>query len=265
MAKNALQTIIKDVLVDFFLDSDFKPDDSALTWYCDNDWFVTIIDFMPLSGRSEFAVTVAVNFLWTPVSSDYYASLDMGGRLHDGKKKPVTIKDIGDPEAVTQSVNSIAEQARKEANYYQPLRDWNNASRLILANTFTSDKLWGNWHRAMLCILTNQEVAFEYLEKMLEFRHEFNKELTEFAASQSRIFLSLSDDFPAARQLISETIMHNRQKFNTTYGSVLDLTSQGCTTSPEFVECGAVLDTNLGNAHSRKRRLRNLFLKKDKS
>src|SRR5690606_34982472 len=79
--------------------------------------------------------------------------------------------------------------------YRQNLKDLNNSKQLILSHTFTSENIWGSYHKGTICGLTNEfDKQNEYYQKVLnnsetfEWLNELKKRvkiLAEKAESQN--------------------------------------------------------------------------------
>ena len=216
-----LVSAVKPVLIG----TGFIAGKSGRTWYEDNGWFLSLIDFQaPTNWQGSF-LNVAAMFLWTPRPDGQVATyFDYGGRIgHNTSNDGTTIEYSGDDESYASQCESLARRALKEAEKLRLLCDWEMAKHTLMPHVFCSDELWGNWNRAMLCFITGDSRAARYLKAFSSFDKLNNDSIRSFVAEQSLLFGPLVEDFPAAQARIGEVIMTNRQILQKQMFSTIDL------------------------------------------
>ncbi|MDR1808571.1 MAG: hypothetical protein LBR33_11785 [Propionibacteriaceae bacterium] len=224
---NRANTIVKAAARRALEGTGFRPDKTGRTWYEDNGWYVSGIDFQPIIGRPGSFLNVWAHFFWTPAGwaddpDEYVAGCDYGGRIGDNRNlEGTTIEYEGDDDLFRQQADRLAQRGLAEGEKLRAFRDWTQAKQLLFSYRHMSDSLWGNWHRAMLCLVTSHPWAREYLERLSQFEHQFNEPLTRYARNQATTFLALIHDLPAAQARIAATIADNRPRFDAQVGPVL--------------------------------------------
>lgn len=136
------------------------------TWLDDHGWFTTLVEFQPFKDRQGSCINVGVNFHWN-LSED--ESFDVGYRESD-------FVDYESDEQFSAAMEKLALHALKKVNEYrQTFSDYNSAKQFILQHQFTSDELWGNFHRGMICGLTNDpEGLHKYLNIVLADEDDYD-------------------------------------------------------------------------------------------
>lgn len=122
------------------------------TWLDDNYWFTTIIEFQPFKDRQGTCLNVGVNFHW---HEEEYFSFDIGNRESE-------FIDYENDEQFEKEMNSLVELALKRTiELREKLSDLKTSEKTIINQEFTSDSLWGNYHRAIICGLNNEPTKSE--------------------------------------------------------------------------------------------------------
>jgi len=139
------------------------------TWLDDQYWFTTIIEFQPFKDRQGTCLNVGVNFHW--YQKEYF-SFDIGYRESE-------FIDFVNEEQFEKEMHSLVDLALNRAlELREILSESRTATNTILNHKFTSDSLWGNYHRAIICGLNNQSQKSEgFFELILKNELESNWEL----------------------------------------------------------------------------------------
>ncbi|MBC3846811.1 hypothetical protein H8K90_10510 [Winogradskyella echinorum] len=133
-------------------------------WLDDQYWFTTGIEFQPFKDRRGTCLNVGVNFHWYEQS---YFSYDIGYRESE-------FIDFVNEEQFENEMNSLVELALKRTlELREKLTDIRTVTNTILNHEYTSDSLWGNYHRAIICGLNNEPKKSEhYFNLVLENKLE---------------------------------------------------------------------------------------------
>ena len=262
-SKNTATRLLKAAVKSVLSGAGFVSNKSGRSWYQDNGWFISIIEFQAPRGWQGSFLNVAASFLWTPsLTGEVWCSFDYGGRIgHNKSNDGTTLEYTGNDEDFSRLCEALARRALQESEKFEQLRDWATAKQVLLPYKFTSDELWGNWHRAMLCFLTGDSRAAKYLEAFSSFDFDRwpNEEVRRFASEQSAFFLPLVDDFPAAQERISEVIRTNRQALRNHGYPALD-PDWSFKAPPR----GSVPELPVGFENSKRNWIQRLFDRKDK-
>lgn len=144
MEKNIHNKIINQVLKDILIPVGLIRKGQSRTWLDDNGWFTTIIEYQPSSWSKGTYLNIGINFNWF---IQEHFSFDFGYR----ESGFVAFKN---EEQFTQKVIEITNDAIEKILQYRNFLDANYAKTKILSFKFPSDELWGNYHRAMICLMT---------------------------------------------------------------------------------------------------------------
>jgi hypothetical protein len=227
--KHPANAIVVSAAREILENTGFQPDRSGRTWYEDNGWYVSAIDFQPIVGRPGSFLNVWAHFLWTPTwwranPDDYIETFGYGGRIGDNRNLDgTTIEYDGNDDLFSQQAKALAQRSYAEAEKLHALQDWGQAKSLLLTHRFEYDQLWGNWHRSMLCVVTGHPSARGYLTAFSQNEVGHNQYLARFVPAESASFLSLLNDISMAQARISDTISHNRELFQAKVLPILDL------------------------------------------
>jgi hypothetical protein len=144
-----------------------KQKGQSRIWLDDNGWFTTVIEFQPFRGRQGTTLNVGVNFHWY---EEEYFSFDIGSR------QDVEFVNYADnEEKFLHEVEKLCEIAlSKTLEYRECMKDLNTAKFHILNHTFTSENIWGSYHKGTICGLTDDfDKQNEYYQKILENSETF--------------------------------------------------------------------------------------------
>lgn len=141
------------------------------TWLDDNGWFTTVVEFQPFKDRKGTCINIGVNFHW--YVQDYW-SFDIGYRESD-------FIDFRDENQFTLEIENLTKTAlNKVLDYKQNLKELKHSKETILEHEFTSENLWGSYHKGIICGLIgdNKKTNF-YFNRLLdlELKAPFEKEL----------------------------------------------------------------------------------------
>jgi hypothetical protein len=133
-------------------------------WLDDQGWYTIVVEFQPFGFSQGTCLNVGVNFLWYP--QDYF-SFDIGYRES-------SLIDLHDTDQFTSKVERLALLALdKVHNYRESLITLQMARKTILDYTFTSEDLWGNYHKGTICGLVGDQIGLcSYYEKLLSVAHD---------------------------------------------------------------------------------------------
>lgn len=138
--------IITKVAKQIFKPHGLEQKGQSRTWHDDQGLYTTIIEFQPHKWDHGAFLNVGVNLHWYVQD---YVSFDIGYR-ETGFEKFETAEQF------TSKIEDMVRLALdKVFSYRQQLIDLNTARKTILAYDFTSDILWGNYHKGVICGLTN--------------------------------------------------------------------------------------------------------------
>ncbi|MBA5793436.1 hypothetical protein H1R17_09965 [Flavobacterium sp. xlx-214] len=131
-------------------------------WLDDNGWFVTVIEFQPFHGRQGTTLNIGVNFNWY---EEEYFSFDIGYR------QDIDFVDYdGNEDMFSEEIEKLCHLAlNKILEFREKFKNLDNAKLSILNNTFTSEEIWGSYHKGTICGLTNEYAKKnEYYQKILD-------------------------------------------------------------------------------------------------
>ncbi|WCO03485.1 hypothetical protein [Psychroserpens ponticola] len=156
--------IINKIARGFFKEYGIVRKGQSRIWLDDHYWFTTIIEFQPFSNRQGTCLNVAVNFHWYEKD---YLSFDIGDRESE-------FIDFETEEQFEIKMNSLVELALKRTlGFREKLANLETGTNTILNHKFASDSLWGNYHRAIICGLKNdQKNAEQYFDLILKTDHD---------------------------------------------------------------------------------------------
>ncbi len=195
--------IINKVAKEYFKPHSIKQKGRSRIWLDTQDWFSIIIEFQPFSGRLGTALNVAVNFHW--LEQDYF-SFDVGGRIYTEQEQFIEYKDEDDFEVQVKNFCEIA--LIKISEYRNIFNSFENAKDFILTYNFTSNSIYGNYHKYIICRLTkNSDLARKYFQNLLSIENEHNLAWIDKVKNAIRELNLLSDDefFKEIQSIIKRT------------------------------------------------------------
>lgn len=153
--------IINRVARKIFKEHGIEQKGQSRTWLDDQYWFTTIIEFQPFKDRQGTCLNVGANFHW--YKQDYF-SFDIGNR----ESKFIDYKNDKQFETEMESLVKLA--LSKTLSLREKLADLKAAEKIITKNEFASDNLWGNYHRAIISGLNNEQAKSEkYFNLILKY------------------------------------------------------------------------------------------------
>jgi hypothetical protein len=163
MSLPAHSKIINKVAVQILKPNGLVRKGQSRIWLDDHGWYTTMIEFQPFSGRQGTCINVGVTFHWYLKD---YSSFDVGYR----ESKFI---DYESDEQFIPEVEKLAHLAlNKIIGYRESLCNLDNAKQLILNHDFTSDSLWGNYHKGIISGLANDlEGLNKYYDGLLAVDH----------------------------------------------------------------------------------------------
>jgi len=144
----------------------FKPEGlvrkgQSRTWYHDKGWFTTVVSFEPSKSRRGTYLSIGVNFHW--YEKDYF-SYDIGGREQG------FVEFSTDAEFTPKIEEMVGFALTKAIFYSEKLSNLTTAKPFILSHQFTSDSLWGNYHKGITSgLLGDVENSKTYFSALLNF------------------------------------------------------------------------------------------------
>ncbi|MGB5818437.1 MAG: hypothetical protein WBG90_03055 [Saonia sp.] len=147
MATPIHSRIINKVARKIFKEHGIERKGQSRTWLDDQYWYTTVIEFQPFKDSHGTCLNVGANFHW--YKKEYF-SFDLGGRVSEF----IEFKNEGQFE---NEVNSLVRLALKETLMIREnLSNLKSAEKTIMNHQFSSDNLWGNYHRAIINGLNNK-------------------------------------------------------------------------------------------------------------
>lgn len=192
--------IITKVAKQIFKPHGLEQKGQSRTWYDDQGLYTTVIEFQPYKWEHGAFLNVGVNFHWYVQE---YTSFDIGYRETGFEKF----------ETAEQFTSKIEEMARlaldKAFSYRQQLIDINSAKKTILTHNFTSDTLWGNYHKGVICGLTNDTDRLnKHFDALLLVDHDV--EWANELKSRVRQLKGIASDHSKFKSEILSNILESR-------------------------------------------------------
>ena len=162
-------------------------------WLDDRGWYTTIIEFQPYRGERGTTLNIGVNFHW--YEKDYF-SFDIGSR----QDVDFVNFEEDNVESFIKNIEDFCEICLKKV--FENRVNFNSiysSKEHILKHNFTSEELWGNYSKGIICGLTNDfNEQNKYFNKLLNTVHPVKwadelKERTNYLITKSsnqKIFTS---------------------------------------------------------------------------
>ncbi|CAG5087694.1 hypothetical protein [Parvicella tangerina] len=152
--------IINKVARGIFKEYGIERKGQSRTWLDDQYWYTTIIEFQPFKDRQGTCLNVGINFHWY---EQEYFSFDIGNRESDFIDFKSEKQFQSEMESLTEKALKLTIELRKK------MADLKSAEQTIINHKFTSDNLWGNYHRAIICGLNNEpKKSDKYFNEILK-------------------------------------------------------------------------------------------------
>ncbi|MBL7808794.1 MAG: hypothetical protein JNN28_13320 [Saprospiraceae bacterium] len=177
-------TILKKLPATVFSALGLKRWKQSVHWFEDRNWHLIFVEFQPISHAQSVVLNVGVGLLWYP--KDYF-SFDIGHR----ESKVIPFESEAQFELAVNELINTAE--RKVLQYQSAFATLETACEAILAHHFTSESLWGNFHKGVICGL-NQDAAsaMRYFNALLSVNPESAFEV-EIARHTTRLRTFVTD------------------------------------------------------------------------
>lgn len=196
-----LSKIIQQSVRELFKANELEQIGRSRTWKIDQLWYSIQVEFQPLSGYQATCINVGIGFHWYP--KDYF-SFDIGHRASD-------FVYFENPEQFAQAMTKLALLALDQVAAYQTaMADPERAVQTILQHRFSSDELWGNFHRGTICGLTQDFSAAERYYKRL-LTQDLSAPFEQKLAVVTRQLLTRLRDKELFRLAVLELIAENRR------------------------------------------------------
>lgn len=142
-----------------------KQKGKSRIWLDDHGWYTTVIEFQPFSGRQGTTLNVGVNFNW---QEQAYFSFDICYR-----QDVDFVEYTENEDHFSKEVEQLCEIALNKAlEYRENLQNTHKAKAFILNHLYTSENIWGSYHKGTICGLTNDLVEQNhYYQKLLHENH----------------------------------------------------------------------------------------------
>jgi hypothetical protein len=185
----------------FFKNHGISRKGQSRTFLDDHCWFTTIIEFQPHRWEKGTFLNVGVNFHW--YEKDYF-SFDVGSR-------ETPFIEFNDEEKFQSEIEDLCKLAlKKVVEYREAMKTLKSAREKICDYEFSSDTLWGNYHKGTVSALVGDINTMEkYYLKLLDFEHnvEWANELKE----RTKLLLKHSSDLGKFKSEIEKIIFKTRQ------------------------------------------------------
>jgi hypothetical protein len=170
-------------------------------WLDDNGWFTTTVEFQPHSGGHGTYLNVGVGFHWYLQD---FITYDIGHR----ESELVVFNTV---EQFTPEVEKLAHLAVNKVVFYrQAMRDIDTATQTILNHEFTSENLWGSFHKGTICgLLGNINGLNNYFDRLLQFE-DYAPYVTELKERTKKL-KDISIDTDKFKQHVYEIITETRK------------------------------------------------------
>ena len=168
-------------------------------WLDDHEWFTTIIEFQPFSGRQGTCLNIGVNFHW--YLKDYW-SFDIGYRESD------FIEFQNEEQFFTALEKLMKIAVNKCLEIRNNLKTLEKAQETIINHKFNSENLWGNYSKAIISgLIGNLEDTLKYFDKLsaTEDNTPWAKELKERVESLKKHMDNKETFKESIKQIITET------------------------------------------------------------
>ncbi|SIS40071.1 hypothetical protein SAMN05421639_104511 [Chryseobacterium shigense] len=177
-----------------------KQKGKSRIWLDDHGWYTTIIEFQPFSGRQGTTLNIGVNFNW---HEQTYFSFDIGCR-----QDVDFIEYDGNEDRFSKEVEKFCEIALNKAlEYRENLQNIHKARSFIVNHTYTSEDIWGSYHKGTICgLIHDPDERNHYYQKLLQANHpgEWLNELKE------QVQLLMTDSDHTFTETIIEIIKKTR-------------------------------------------------------
>jgi hypothetical protein len=168
MEKIGLNKMIKIINTKVFKPYGIKRKGESKLFIDDNGWFIILIEFESSIYVKEAFIKIGVNFNWYLSNAFSYDIEHWESNVKNKKKDFVVYTD--NEEQFVDNVDMLCKFAIEEINEYRnKFKNINDAEKVIIENEYTSDNLWGNYHRGIVSgLIKNKTNLNKYFNKLLE-------------------------------------------------------------------------------------------------
>ncbi|MDO5106531.1 hypothetical protein [Capnocytophaga sp.] len=160
MTTNDHNKIIKQIAKPIFKPHNIKQKGQSRIWIFDGGWYLILIEFQPFSGRQGTTLNVGVHFNW--YEQDYF-SFDIGSH------QDVDFVEFNNVAQFSVEVEKLCQLALQKTLFYQEnLSPLSKAKQLIINYNFTSESIWGSYHKGVISgLMGDFEQLHHYFERLL--------------------------------------------------------------------------------------------------
>lgn len=173
----------------------FQKEDSYI-WVDDNNWFLTIMEFIISPEEKAIFLNIGLNFLW------YNKKLF----TFDFLKEEISVKYENNDVFAT-SIHKLMQIAFNKAIYYRKFRDIFFAKEEILKSKFNVWKF--NYFKMIICFLCGDFDLGKKYFKLFSNNVGLNKEINLFIDEQKNIFNSLIDDDNKLKNFVNTNVLNS--------------------------------------------------------
>lgn len=157
------EKIITNLAKQFLKPQGIVQKGQSRTWYDDQGFYMTVIEFQPHKIEPGAFLNIGVNFHWYVKE---YISFDIGYRESKFEKFKTA-------DQFTAKIEEMVNLAKDKALLFRErFSDLSLAKKNILAHDFGGDVLWGNYHKGIICGLTQDLPGLhKYFEALLQVDH----------------------------------------------------------------------------------------------
>lgn len=193
--------LINKVAKNIFTPKGLSRKGQSRMWLDDQGWFTTVIEFQPFTNRMGTCLNIGVNFHW--YYNDYW-SFDIGYRESD-------FLDFFNEQQFVPNLEKLTKLAlAKTLNYRELLKNLESAKATILHHNFSSEDLWGSYHKGIICGLHGDMKSLnQYFDKLLKTNHDvpWANELKERVVKLKDLVDNYDDFIQEIIDIISQTRM----------------------------------------------------------
>jgi hypothetical protein len=183
---NEYERIVKNKAKEILGPMGLRQKGASRLWFEDNGWYLTLVEFQPAHGTPGTFLNVGIFFLWH--KDQDYVSFDYGHRESELIKHTENFEN---------ELQTLVLSAQEKVLFYRRFSDLPFAKECIMNHEFTSDDIWGVFHRAMILFLSGDDSAVEYLnmfdERKMKEIASWNKDVATFIQNIVNCFQDADD------------------------------------------------------------------------
>ncbi len=177
---------------------DIFQKENTLTWIDDNNWFLTIIEFISSSEEKEIFLNIGLNFLW--YSKKIFT--------FDFLKEQISVKYNNIDDFYSNLMNLMQISLNKALDY-RKFRNLFYAKEQILQAKYNVWKF--NYYKMIMCFLCDDvEMGKKYFS-LFSNNIGLNNEANQFIDEQKKIYASLlsNNDSTKIREFVYSNVLNN--------------------------------------------------------